>query len=104
MEWRLKSAQAMTRWAAIALLPARRPVKRCRRKPLRFAGIKMKTNKLWYYVAIGVTFLGLALAFSPHAVHHAVGFASGDHITYIYVGIVIFVLGSVGLVYFGKKA
>ncbi len=63
----------------------------------------MKKHAIWYRIAIIVTFLGLALAFSPHAIHHAVGFASGDHVTYIYAGIILFVLGAVGLVYFGKK-
>ena len=59
--------------------------------------------KGYYYAAAVVSFLGLALAFSPHIVHHAIGFPLDDHVTYIYVGMGLYVLGTAGLFYFGKK-
>lgn len=60
--------------------------------------------RVGYRVAIVVSLLGLMLAFSPHVVHHALGFAQDDHVTYVYVGLGLYVAGTVGLFFFGKKA
>ena len=64
----------------------------------------MNKYKQIYNIAAVVSFLGWFLAFSPHLVHHAVGFLPDDHASNIYVGMVVGLIGLGVMLAVAKKA
>ncbi|MBI4150770.1 hypothetical protein HY492_01460 [Candidatus Woesearchaeota archaeon] len=59
-------------------------------------------HKLIYNAGAVISFLGWFLAFSPHVLHHAVGFLPDDHASNIYVGMAIGLAG-LGMLFTVRK-
>jgi hypothetical protein len=61
-------------------------------------------QKLIYNASAVISFCGWFLAFSPHLVHHSVGFLPEDHASNIYVGMAFGLLGLGVMLLVRKKA
>lgn len=64
----------------------------------------MKKHQVLHYGSAVIAGIGLFLALSSHSLHHAIGFAPDDHTSNIVIGIIVFLLGTTGVVLTAKKA